>query len=30
MGEVLDDDQGLALAYDELRAARADRRNTSS
>ena len=30
VGEVLDDDQGLALAYDELRAARADRRNTSS
>ena len=30
VGEVLDDDQGLVLAYDELRAARADRRNTSS
>jgi hypothetical protein len=30
MGEALDDDQGLALAYDELAAARADRRNTSS
>ena len=28
-GETLDDDQGVALAYEELRAARARRRNVS-